>query len=186
MTTAISSSLSILAGDYTLDPARTRLGFVARLAKVVEVRGAFHAFVGLAHIDEDPSRSWVKLTMKVDSLDTGSAERDEQLRTNDFFDIAHHPTITFESTGVRQRDELTVEVVGDLTVKDITREVAIPFELLDASTDIYGLERLRFEGSVVVNRKDWGLSWNAALEVGTALLGDEVRLEFEVSAVRTA
>jgi len=97
MTTAISSSLSILAGDYTLDPARTRLGFVARLAKVVEVRGAFHAFVGLAHIDEDPSRSWVKLTMKVDSVDTGSAERDEQLRTNDFFDIAHHPTITFES-----------------------------------------------------------------------------------------
>jgi len=71
-------------------------------------------------------------------------------------------------------------------VKDITREVAIPFELLDASTDMYGLERLRFEGSVVVNRKDWGISWNAALEIGTALLGDEVRLEFEVSAVRTA
>ena len=185
MTTATLSSLSIPAGDFTLDPARTRLGFVARLAKVVEVRGAFHAFVGLAHIDEDPARSWVKLTMKVDSLDTGSVERDEQLRTNDFFDIAHHPTITFESTGVRQLDDLTVTVVGDLTVKGITREVAIPFELLDASTDTYGLERLRFEGSIVVNRKDWGLIWNPALEVGTALLGDEVTLELEISAVRT-
>ena len=185
MTTATSSNLSQLAGDYTLDPVRTRLGFVARLARVAEVRGDFHAFVGLAHIDEDPTRSWVKLTMKVDSLDTGSDERDEQLRTNDFFDIAHHPTITFESTRVRQVDDLTIEVVGDLTIKGITREVAIPFDLVGASTDTYGLERLRFDGSVVVNRKDWCLVWSPALEIGTALLGDDVRLELEVSAVRT-
>ncbi len=185
MTTATLSNLSQLAGDYTLDPVRTRLGFVARLARVAEVRGDFHAFVGLAHIDEDPSRSWVKLTMKVDSVDTGSEERDEQLRTNDFFDIAHHPTITFESTGVRQVDDLTIEVVGDLTIKGITHEVAIPFDLVGASTDAYGLERLRFDGSLVVNRKDWCLVWNAALEVGAGLLGDDVRLELEVSAVRT-
>lgn len=184
MTTATLKDLSRLAGDYTLDPAHTRIGFAARHAMVTKVRGAFNAFEGAAHIDDDAARSWATVTIDADSIDTRVAVRDGQLRSSDFLDVANHPRITFESTGVRQVDDVTVELTGDLTIRGVTRQITIPFDFQGTVTDTYGHHRAGFEGSVVINRKDWGITWNAALETGGVLVGDKVTLEIEVSAVR--
>ena len=186
MTTATLNNLSTLAGDYTLDHTHTRIGFVARHAMVTKVRGAFNTFEGTAHIDEDLSKSWAKLSIDVDSIDTRNADRDGHLRTNDFLDAQNYPEIRFVSTGVKQLDDTTVRVAGDLTIKDVTKPVEIDFEFQGAATDPFGNERVGFEGAVVINRKDWGITWNAALETGGVLVSDKVTLEFEVSAVKNA
>jgi polyisoprenoid-binding protein YceI len=186
MTTATLSNLGQLAGDYTLDPTHTRIGFVARHAMVTKVRGAFNDFAGSIHIDEDLSRSQAKLNIKVESIDTRNADRDGHLRTNDFLDAQQYPEIAFSSTGVKQVDDTTVRVTGDLTIKDATRPVEIDFEFQGAATDPFGNERIGFEGSTVISRKDWGITWNAALETGGVLVSEKVTLEFEVSAIKQA
>jgi polyisoprenoid-binding protein YceI len=186
MTTMTLNNLSQLAGDYALDPTHTRIGFVARHAMVTKVRGSFNEFEGSAHIDEDLSESWAKLNVKVGSIDTRNADRDGHLRTNDFLDVEKYPELTFSSTEVRQLDETTVRVKGDLTIKDVTKPVEIDFEFQGAATDPFGNQRVGFEGSVVINRKDWGITWNAALETGGVLVSEKVTLEFEVSAIKNA
>jgi polyisoprenoid-binding protein YceI len=186
MTTATLNNLGQLAGDYTLDHTHTRIGFVARHAMVTKVRGAFNEFEGTAHIDEDLSKSSTKLVINVDSIDTRNADRDGHLRTNDFLDIENHPQITFESTSVRQLDDVTVQVSGDLTIKGVSKPVTIDFEYQGQATDPFGNQRVGFEGAVTINRKDWGITWNAALETGGVLVSDKVTLEFEVSAVKDA
>jgi len=186
MTTATLSNLGQLAGDYTLDPTHTRVGFVARHAMVTKVRGSFNEFDGTIHIAEDLSSSQAKLNIKVETIDTRNADRDGHLRTNDFLDAQTYPEITFASTGVKQLDDTTVRVTGDLTIKDATKPVEIDFEFQGAATDPFGNERIGFEGSTVINRKDWGITWNAALETGGVLVSEKVTLEFEVSAIKQA
>jgi polyisoprenoid-binding protein YceI len=186
MTTTTLNNLSQLAGDYTLDHTHTRVGFVARHAMVTKVRGSFNEFEGTVHIDEDLSASHAKLNIKVESIDTRNADRDGHLRTNDFLDAQSHPEITFASTAVKQIDDTTVRVTGDLAIKDVTKPVEIDFEFQGAATDPFGNERIGFEGSTVINRKDWGITWNAALETGGVLVSEKVTLEFEVSAVKQA
>ena len=187
MTTATLSNLGQLAGDYTLDPTHTRIGFVARHAMVTKVRGAFNEFEGGIHIDaDDLSKSSAKLAIKVESIDTRNADRDGHLRTNDFLDAQTYPEIGFASTGVKQVDDTTVRVTGDLTIKDVTKPIEIDFEFQGAATDPFGNERVGFEGSTVINRKDWGITWNAALETGGVLVSEKVTLEFEVSAIKSA
>jgi polyisoprenoid-binding protein YceI len=186
MTTTTLNNLAQIAGDYTLDHTHTRIGFVARHAMVTKVRGAFNEFEGTAHIDEDLSKSWAKVAVNVDSIDTRNADRDGHLRTNDFLDIENHPQITFESTSVRQLDDVTVQVSGDLTIKGVSKPVTIDFEYQGQATDPFGNQRVGFEGAVTINRKDWGITWNAALETGGVLVSDKVTLEFEVSAVKNA
>jgi polyisoprenoid-binding protein YceI len=186
MTTTTLNNLAQIAGDYTLDHTHTRIGFVARHAMVTKVRGAFNEFEGTAHIDEDLSKSSTKLVINVDSIDTRNADRDGHLRTNDFLDIENHPQITFESTSVRQLDDVTVQVSGDLTIKGVSKPVTIDFEYQGQATDPFGNQRVGFEGAVTINRKDWGITWNAALETGGVLVSDKVTLEFEVSAVKNA
>ncbi len=171
-------------GDYVVDPAHSRLGFVARHAMITKVRGHFREFEGSAHLDaDDPSKSWAKATIQTASIDTGSSDRDNHLRTNDFFDAPAHPQITFASTAVRRSDE-GFEVDGDLTIKGTTRPVTIDFAYTGAATDPFGNERIGFEASLPVNRKEWGLTWNAPLEAGGVLVSDKVTLELEVSAIR--
>jgi polyisoprenoid-binding protein YceI len=182
----LTDTLPRVVGDYTLDPAHTRIGFVARHAMVTKVRGAFNAFEGIAHIDNDVSMSWTKLSIDVDSIDTRNAIRDGQLRGGDFLDTDNHPEITFESTTVRLLGAQTAEVTGDLTIKGVTRQVTIPFEFQGTATDPYGDHRVGFEGSIVVNRRDWGITWNAALETGGVLVSDRVTLELDVSAIKNA
>ena len=117
---------------------------------------------------------------------TGQDERDAHLRSADFLDVEEHPKITFTSTGVRLAGETTFEVTGDLTIKGMTKSITIPFEFEGAATDPFGNQRVGFEGSVTINRKDYGVTWNAALEGGGVLVSDKVTLEFEISAVKNA
>jgi polyisoprenoid-binding protein YceI len=187
MTTETLNNLSTLAGEYTLDPSHSRIGFVARHAMVTKVRGQFNEYDGGFRIDgDDLSRSTAGVKIKVDSIDTRNADRDGHLRTNDFLDVENHPQITFVATDVRQLDEANVQVTGDLTIKGVSKPVTIDFEYQGQATDPFGYERVGFEGSVVINRKDWGVNWNAALETGGVLVSEKVTLEFEVSAVKSA
>jgi polyisoprenoid-binding protein YceI len=187
MTTASAPALTELTGTWTLDPAHTRIGFVARHAMVTKVRGAFNEFEGTATLDgANPANSRAEVKIKAASIDTRNAQRDEHLRSNDFLAMNEYPEITFSSTGVRQVDDTTFELTGDLTIKGVTNSVTIPFTYEGAATDPFGNQRAGFEGSVVINRTDYGVTWNAALEGGGVLVSDKVTLEFEISAIKTA
>jgi polyisoprenoid-binding protein YceI len=175
-----------IAGDYTIDPSHSRLGFVARHAMVTKVRGQFEEYTGTAHVDTtEPANSKVELAIKTASVATGSADRDGHLRSPDFFDAETNPEITFVSTDV-SRDGSEWTITGDLTIKGVTKSVSIPFEETGSAQDPFGNVRVGFEGAVTVNRKDWGLTWNAALETGGVLVSEKIKLEFDVSAIRTA
>ncbi len=181
------SGLSALTGSYALDPTHTRIGFVARHAMVTKVRGAFNEFDGTAILDfDDVSRSSASVTIAAASIDTRQAQRDAHLRSNDFLSMDEFPTITFVSTAARRTGDDAFELDGDLTVKGVTRPLTIPFSFEGTALDPFGNTRVGFEGSVVINRKDFGVSYNAALETGGVLISDKVTLEFEVSAVKTA
>jgi polyisoprenoid-binding protein YceI len=185
--TAIATDLQTLTGTYTIDAAHSRFGFVARHAMVTKVRGAFNEFEGSAVIDGvDPSNSSVNVTLQVASVDTRNAQRDNHLRTNDFLDVDNFPVITFASTSVSHEGGNEFVVTGDLTIKDVTKSVALPLEFQGAAKDPFGNDRIGFEGSIVINRKDWGVSWNAALETGGVLVSEKVTLEFEISAIKSA
>jgi polyisoprenoid-binding protein YceI len=176
-----------LTGTYAIDPTHSRLGFVARHAMVTKVRGSFDEFEGAAVLDfDDPTKSSARLTFQVGSVNTGNAQRDEHLRTNDFFDVPNHPTATFESTSVRAIDDSTFEMVGNLTLRGVTKPVTVTWELTGQETDPFGNLRAGFEGKATINRKDWGVNWNAALEAGGVLVSEKVVLELDVSAIHQA
>jgi polyisoprenoid-binding protein YceI len=182
-----STAQSELTGNYTIDVAHSRIGFVARHAMVTKVRGGFDEFEGSGYFDaEDPGASHVELTIQTKSIDTRNADRDAHLRSNDFFDMEAHPTITFTSTAVERTGDDEYAVTGDLTIKGVTKPVTVEVEWGGAAVDPYGNLRIGFEGSTTVNRKDWGINWNAALEAGGLLVSDKVTLEFEVSAIKSA
>ena len=185
-TLASTASPAGISGDYVLDPAHTRIGFSARHAMVTKVRGAFHEFEGIAHVDADnPADSSVRVTIQSASLTTGNDQRDGHLRSADFFDVETYPEIRFVSTDVK-RDGTDWTITGDLTINEVTKPIAVTFEETGAATDPFGNERVGFEGSVAINRSDWGLKWNAALEAGGVLVSEKVTLEFDVSAIRQA
>src|SRR3954468_12346302 len=185
--TALAPSFTALTGSYTLDPSHTRIGFVARHAMVTKVRGSFNEFEGTAVVDDtNPADSSVRVTIDAASIDTRDAQRDEHLRTNDFLALEQYPQITFVSTDIRQVDETTFEVSGDLTIKDVTNRITVAFEFEGAAQDPFGNQRIGFDGSVTISRKDYGITWNAALETGGVLVGDKIVLEFEVSAIKNA
>ena len=176
-----------LTGTYTLDPTHTRLGFTARHAMVTKVRGQFDTFEGTAHLDvEDPTRSTATVSFDIASITTGQAQRDQHLRTNDFFDAATYPKGKFVSTSVTQVDDDTYEMTGDLTLKDVTKPITITWEQTGTAKDPYGNLRAGFEGKATLNRKEWGITYNAALETGGVLISDKINLEFDVSAIKAA
>ncbi len=179
------SSLNNLNGTYTLDPSHTQVGFVVRHAMVTKVRGSFTDVEGTATTGENLEGASINVTMQAASIDSRSKDRDAHLVSADFFDVENYPTITFKSTNVEAQGE-TLRVTGDLTIKDVTAPVTIDFEYEGAATDPFGNERIGFEGKTTVNRKDFGLTWNAALETGGVLVSDKVTLEFEISAIKNA
>ena len=184
MSNAITSDLS---GTYTIDPAHSRIGFVARHAMITKVRGSFNEFSGTAVVDaEEPSKSSVQVAIQVGSVDTRNADRDGHLRTNDFLDIATYPEITFVSTAAELKDEDTVALTGDLTIKGTTKSVTIDFDYEGSATDPFGNKRLGFEGKHTINRQDFGITWNATLETGGVLVGDKIVLELELSLIKNA
>ncbi|KAA1415492.1 YceI family protein [Nocardioides humilatus] len=185
-TETITPALTDISGDYTIDTSHSRLGFVARHAMVTKVRGSFANWQGTAHIDTaNPAASWVKLTVDAASVSTGVADRDGHLKSGDFFDVENHPEWTFSSTAVN-RDGDEWAITGDLTIKGVTHAVTIEFEEGGSAKDPFGNFRVGFEGDTTVNRKDWGLSWNAALETGGILVSEKIKLEFDISAIRNA
>lgn len=176
-----------LTGEYTLDPSHSRIGFVARHAMVTKVRGSFNAFTGSATIDgADPSVSSVSVTIDASSIDTRNADRDGHLRGNDFLDLETYPEITFASTSISQSGDDAFDVTGDLTIKGVTKQITVPFSFEGTATDPFGNSRVGFEGSTTINRKDYGVTWNAVLETGGVLVSDKITLEFEISAIKNA
>jgi len=145
-----------------------------------KVPGQFGEFEGSAHLDGgDPSKSSAQLTIAARSIQTRNRQRDEVLRSK-YLDTGHHPAITFTSTKVEQAGDTTFAVTGDLTIRGVTRPVTVDVELTGARTDPRGTFRVGFQGSAAVNRKDWGVHWNAA----TGVVGKKVTLEFDVAAIR--
>ena len=180
------ANLNELNGTYTLDPSHSRIGFVARHAMVTKVRGSFTQFSGQATVDKD-DRSAFAMNVEVDvaSVDTRNADRDAHLRSADFFDADTFPTMTFVGTGYQIKGDV-VEITGDLTIRDVTRSLTIPFEFQGTAKDPFGNTRVGIEGSTQILRSDFGLTWNAALETGGFLVSDKVTLELEISAIQQA
>ena len=173
-------------GTYTIDPTHSRIGFVARHAMVTKVRGSFNEFAGSGQLDADnPANSSLQLTIQAASIDTGNADRDGHLRSNDFFDMDTYPEIVFVSTAINQTDDDEFSITGDLTIKGVTKPVTVEFEYAGTAVDPYGNTRLGLEGKTTINRKEWGVSWNAALDAGGVLVSEKVTLEFDVSAIHT-
>lgn len=189
MTTGVKTPASVraeIAGQYVIDPTHSRIGFGARHAMVAKVRGTFNEFEGGGYFDvDDPSKSSLALTIKTASIDTRSPDRDAHLRSNDFFDMDSYPEIRFVSRSVDHLDGESYRITGDLTIKGITKPVAFDVSYNGSSVDPFGNGRIGLEGKATVNRKDWGVNWNAPLEAGGVLVSENVTLEFEVSAIRT-
>ncbi|MEU0138007.1 YceI family protein [Streptomyces sp. NPDC006296] len=186
-TLAVDPALAALTGAYTIDPAHSSIGFTVRHAMVTNVRGSFGEHEGTLELDgSDPSRSTASLDVRIASVDTGIADRDGHLVSGDFFDAEKFPLMTFRSTQAEQLGGDTYRVTGDLTIKDVTRPLSIDLEFHGSATDVYGNERVGFEGSADILRSDWGLTWNAALETGGVMVSDKVRLTFDISAIKAA
>ncbi|MGY2701101.1 YceI family protein [Nocardioides sp. HB32] len=183
---APTAAVEDISGDYTIDPAHSRIGFSTRHAMVTTVRGHFSEFAGTAHVDsQNPASSRVELTIQTGSIDTGVADRDAHLKSADFFNADENKEIAFSSTAV-ERDGEDWVITGDLTLNGVTKPVTVTFEPTGSARDPYGNLRIGFEGGTTINRKDWGVSWNAALETGGVLVSEKVKLEFDISAIRNA
>jgi polyisoprenoid-binding protein YceI len=172
-----------VAGEYVIDPAHTSVEFIGRHLMITKVRGRFADVSGTITVDEEPERSHVEVEIKVASIDTGEPRRDDHLRSPDFFDVEKYPAITFRSTEVEATSSGSWAVTGDLTVRDVSRPVTLQVEFDGASASPFGDERVAFSAAAEVDREDWGLNWNVALETGGVLVGKRIRIELNVQAV---
>jgi polyisoprenoid-binding protein YceI len=174
-----------LTGDYGLDVARSRLGFLVRQAMAAKVRGQFDQFEGMGHLDlSDLSKSFARATIEAASVNTGVEARDAHLRSSDFLDVPRHPRIYFRSSQIDPVNSGSLRVVGDLTMRGVTRSVNLEFTRTDATTDPSGDSRVIFNGSGTINRRDWGVSWNTSGDAGGVLVSEIVTLEIEICALR--
>jgi polyisoprenoid-binding protein YceI len=178
--------LSATTGTWAIDPTHTTIGFSVRHAMVSKVRGNFSDFAGSTTIDgANLAASSVEVTIQAGSIDTKNADRDGHLVSADFLDVENFPTLTFTSTNVAVNGA-DVTITGDLTIHGVTRSVTVEFEYIGTSLDPFGFTRVGFEGTAKISRKDFGLVWNAALETGGVLVGDEITLVLDVEAVKQA
>ncbi|MGR6924413.1 YceI family protein [[Actinomadura] parvosata] len=173
--------LDELTGQYVVDAERSKIGFIGRHSMATRVHGHFGEFQGTAYLDGDePSKSSARLTIVAKSLQTHDRRRDEHLRGK-FLDTATHPVITFVSTKVEQTAQVTFTISGDLTIRGVTKPVTMDLELVGTEHDASGDLRVRFTGTVTIDRRDWGVNWNAA----TALfISEKVVLQFDVATIR--
>ncbi|MEZ5291255.1 MAG: YceI family protein [Vicinamibacterales bacterium] len=169
---------------FAIDKTHSEVAFQVRHL-ITKVRGRFSDFSGQIELDlENPAQSRVDVTIQAASIDTNTPDRDAHLRSNDFFGVEQFPTLRFVSTAVRTTGSNTYAVTGDFTIRDITRSIEVPVTYLGEATDPWGNKKIAFEAEFTVNRKDYGLLWNAALETGGFLVGDEVTilLSFQAAA----
>ncbi|MFI1418880.1 YceI family protein [Streptomyces sp. NPDC020731] len=186
-TTAVNPDLAALTGDYTIDPAHSTFGFVARHAMVTNVKGSFQDFTGALHLDgTDPAKSTATVDVVMDSIETGNADRDGHLKSADFFKTDEFPAMTFRTTGAEALGGDDYRITGDLTILGTTKPLTIDLEFNGAATDPFGNQRVGFEGKAEILRSEWGLTWNAALETGGVLVSDKIKLNFDISAIRNA
>ena len=177
MTTAIATT------TYGIDKAHSEVAFQVRHL-LTKVRGRFSDFSGTIEYDEEnPEHSSVNIDIQAASIDTNERDRDAHLRSADFFEVDKFPTLVFRSTGIRRKGDDRFDVSGQLTIHGVTKPVPFDVTLLGKAKDPWGNERIAFEADGTVNRKDFGLTWNAALETGGFLVGDEVRISLSVQAV---
>jgi polyisoprenoid-binding protein YceI len=169
--------------SYEIDKGHSEVAFQVRHL-LTKLRGHFGDFEGTITFDEkDPANSHLDVTIQATSVDTQNTDRDNHLRSADFFDVETYPTLTFKSTGVIAHSANSFDVVGDLTIHGVTREVTLPVDYLGKAKDPWGNEKAAFEAEVTINRKEFGLGWNAALETGGFLVGDDVKISLSVQAL---
>jgi polyisoprenoid-binding protein YceI len=183
LTRVVGGEIVPNAGTYTLDKTHTVVAFVARHLMVTKVRGTFGEFEGTIVVAEDPTESSVQATIRTDSVTTGEAQRDAHLRSGDFFEQDKYPTMTFSSTAVRPAGDGKWQVPGDLRIKDVTRPVVLDLEFNGATSDPWGGVRLGFSAATEIDRTDFGVSWNTALDGGGVVVGNRVRIEIEAEAI---
>ncbi|MGI8810340.1 MAG: YceI family protein [Acidimicrobiales bacterium] len=171
-------------GTYALDQGHSTIEFVGRHLMITKVRGRFTDFTGQVVIGDAPEDSSVEVVVNTASVDSSDEKRDGHLRSPDFLDIENYPTITFRSTKVDLGRDGGAKVTGDLTIKDVTRPVTLDVEFDGAQVDPWGGQRLGFSAHADIDREDWGLTWNVALEAGGMLVSKKIRLEFNVEAVK--
>ncbi len=173
-------------GTYVLDAAHKRVGFVVRHLMVSKVRGDFAEAEATVTIAEDPLQSSVTASIKTASVNTGQADRDNHLRTGDFFEAEKYPTIEYRSTGIKSFDGNEFVLEGELTIKDVTRPVELLVEFEGVGRSPYGFDVFGFSASTEIDREDWGLTYNMALETGGVMIGKKVKIEIEGEAIRQA
>jgi polyisoprenoid-binding protein YceI len=174
------------AASYTLDPNHKRVGFVVRHLMVSKVRGEFVEATATITIAEDPLQTAVTASINTSSISTGQADRDNHLKSGDFFDADKYPTIEFRSTGIKSHDGDEFILDGDLTIKDVTKPVELKVEFEGVGRSPYGQDVFGFTATTEIDREDWGLTWNVALESGGVMVSKKVKIEIEGEAVRQA
>jgi polyisoprenoid-binding protein YceI len=174
------------AGEYALDPTHSYVSFTARHLMVTKVRGRFPVVNGRLVIEADPSASRVEATIDLSGVETGDPNRDEHLRSADFFDAASNRYATFVTTSVEDEGNGEFTLQGDLTIRNVRRPVSLRGEYLGAQQSPWGDMRIGFSAEGEVNRKDWGLEWNVALETGGVLVGDKVKLTIDAEWIATS
>jgi len=179
----MASITDLTPGTWNVDPSHSTISFVARHLMITKVRGSFKTFTGAITVAEDRLSSTVNASIDVASVYTGDDGRDGHLKSADFFDVENNPTMTFTSTVVKQ-DGGDFLLVGDLTIKGITKPVELELEFEGVNTDPWGNVKAGFSASTEINRKDWDLGWNVALEAGGFVVGDKVKLELDIQAVK--
>jgi polyisoprenoid-binding protein YceI len=172
------------AGTFAIDTSHSAAAFAVRHLMVSKTKGRFTDFAGTITLADDPLASSVEVTIQAGSITTGDNGRDEHLRSGDFLDVEAHPTLTFTSSSVRHADRENFVVEGDLTIAGVTRPVTLHLEYQGSAIDPWGGVRVAFSASTKINREDFGLTWNQALETGGVLVGKEVTIDLEVEAVR--
>ena len=180
-TTAVTSPTR----TFAIDLSHSEAGFQVRHL-LSKVRGRFRDFQGTVDFDEvQPEKSAVRLAIQAASIDTGVAQRDEHLRSEDFFAAERFPALTFESSAMTRTGENQFDVLGTLTIRGVSQPLVVPVTFLGQARDPWGGDRLFFDAELKLNRKDFGLNWNAALETGGLLVGDEVKVSVSVQALAT-
>jgi polyisoprenoid-binding protein YceI len=181
MTTTLDATKPIQA--YAVDKMHSEVAFQVRHL-LTKVRGRFTEFTGTVLFDQEhPEQASASLSIDASSIDTGTPDRDTHLRSDDFFAVGTHPKLSFESSRVVKTGDDTYDVVGTLTIRGIAKEITLPVTYFGTAKDPWGTVRAGFETSLTLNRKDFGLTWNAALETGGFLVGDEVRINLSIQAV---
>jgi len=167
---------------FAIDKTHSEAAFSVRHL-ITRVRGRFADFSGSIDFNADtPAQSSVRFAIQAASIDTGTPDRDKHLRSDDFFSVEQHPAITFVSSAITPSSGQTYNVTGDLTMRGVTKAITVPVTFLGSAVDPWGNEKIAFEGEVTINRKDFGLNWNAALETGGFLVGDDVKISLSIQA----